>query len=98
MKQIAIAAAAVGVLAGVAATMAPASGQDDGEAAPIYGIKIPSGYRDWHLISVNRLTGGSIKQLRAQLGNDVAIEAARAGKLPYPDGAIIAAFHTTGAA
>jgi hypothetical protein len=93
MKQIAIAAAAVGVLAGVAATMAPASGQDDGEVAPIYGIKIPSGYRDWHLISVNRLTGGSVKQVRAQLGNDVAIKAAREGTLPFPDGTIIAALH-----
>src|SRR4051812_30330524 len=93
MKQIVIAAAAVGVLAGVAATMAPASGQDDGEAAPIYGIKIPSGHRDWHLISVNRLTGGSVKQVRAQLGNDVAIKAARGGTLPFPDGTIIAALH-----
>jgi hypothetical protein len=93
MKQIVIAAAAVGVLAGVAATMAPASGQDDGEAAPIYGIKIPSGYRDWHLISVNRLTGGSVKQVRAQLGNDVAIKATRVGTLPFPDGTIIAALH-----
>ncbi len=93
MKQIVIAAAAVGVFAGVAATMAPASGQDGGEAAPIYGIKIPSGYRDWHLISVNRLTGGSVKQVRAQLGNDVAIKAAREGTLPFPDGTIIAALH-----
>jgi len=31
--------------------------------------------------------------LRAQLGNDIAIEAFRAGKLPFPDGAIIAALH-----
>jgi hypothetical protein len=98
MKRIVFAVAAVGMLAGVAAYMPPASGQDGGEVAPTYGIKIPSGYRDWRLISVNRLTGGSIKQLRAQLGNDVAIEAARAGKLPYPDGAIIAAFHWNEAA
>jgi hypothetical protein len=63
------------------------------EAAPIYGIKIPAGYRDWRLISVNHLAGGSVKQVRAQLGNDIAIEAFRAGKLPFPDGAIIAALH-----
>jgi hypothetical protein len=93
MKRIVIAVAAVGMLAGVAATMAPASGQDGGEAAPIYGIKVPSGYRDWRLMSVNHLAGGSVKQLRAQLGNDVAIKAAREGKLPFPDGAIIAALH-----
>ena len=33
------------------------------------------------------------KQLRAQLGNDIAIKAYREGKLPFPDGAIIAALH-----
>jgi hypothetical protein len=43
---------AVGALAGVVAHMAPASGQADGEAAPIFGVKIPPGYRDWRLISV----------------------------------------------
>ncbi len=31
--------------------------------------------------------------LRAQLGNDIAIKAFREGKLPFPDGAIIAALH-----
>ena len=33
------------------------------------------------------------KQLRAQLGNDIAIKAFQEGKLPFPDGAIIAALH-----
>ena len=56
---------------------------------------MPSGYRDWRLISVNHLigAGGNLKQVRAQLGNDIAIEAFREGKLPFPDGAIIAALH-----
>ena len=36
---------------------------------------MPPGYRDCRFISVNHLTGGSIKQLRAQLGNDIAINA-----------------------
>src|SRR4029450_2272376 len=85
--------AAAGVLVGVAASMAPVSGQADGKAAPIYGIEIPTGYRDWRLISVNPLAGGNLKQLRAQLGNDIAIKAFREGKLPFPDGAIIAALH-----
>jgi hypothetical protein len=64
-------------------------------ASPIYGVTIPSGYRDWHLISVKQLTGvgAKLKQLRAQLGNDLAIAAFREGKLPFPDGAIIAALH-----
>jgi hypothetical protein len=70
------------------------------EASPIYGITIPAGYRDWHLISIGHLaggnlnpTGGNLKQLRAQLGNDIAMRAFREGKLPFPDGAIIAALH-----
>jgi hypothetical protein len=33
---------------------------------------------------------GSLNDLRAILGNDVAIKAAREGTLPYPDGTIIA--------
>jgi hypothetical protein len=69
--------------------------QSESNTSPIYGITIPAGYRDWRLISVKQLTGaeGKLKQLRAQLGNDIAIEAFRAGKLPFPDGAIIAALH-----
>jgi hypothetical protein len=65
------------------------------DASPIYGVKIPAGYRDWRLISIKQLTGagGKLKQLRAQLGNDIAIQAFREGKLPFPDGAIIAALH-----
>src|SRR6516225_153401 len=70
-------------------------GQAGSNASPIYGITIPAGFRDWRLISVKQLTSadGKLKQLRAQLGNDIAITAFRAGKLPFPDGAIIAALH-----
>ena len=67
--------------------------QAESNASPIYGITIPAGYREWHLISVNHLAGDKLKQVRAQLGNDVAIKAFRGGKLPFPDGAIIAALH-----
>jgi Cytochrome P460 len=93
MRRIVFALVAVGALAGMVAYMAPASGQAEGEAAPIYGVKIPPGYRDWRLISVNHLAGGNLKQVRAQLGNDIAIKAFREGKLPFPDGTIIAALH-----
>ena len=67
--------------------------QAESNASPIYGITIPDGYRDWRLISVNHLAGDKLKQVRAQLGNDIAIKAFREGKLPFPDGAIIAALH-----
>jgi len=84
------------LLAGVAVFTARASGDGDGEAAPIYGIKIPAGYRNWKMIAVDQvLLGGKSDQLRAQLGNDIAIKAYREGTLPFPDGAIIAAVHWT---
>jgi hypothetical protein len=95
MKWTIFALVGVSALAGAIATTAPLSGQSDSEAAPIYGIKLPQGYRDWRLISVKQLVGngGKLKQLRAQLGNDIAIAAMREGKLPFPDGAMIAALH-----
>src|SRR5258707_9006810 len=89
MSRIVFVLIAVMALAGAAAYIAPASGQADGEAAPIFGIKIPSGYRDWRLISVAH-EEGKLNDLRAILGNDVAIKAARKGTLPYPDGSIVA--------
>jgi hypothetical protein len=92
MKHIVIALAAIGALAGAGAYTAPATGQADGEVAPIYGVKIPPGYRDWQLISVAR-EEGNFNDLRAQLGNDVAIKAYRDGRLPFPDGSIIVALH-----
>ena len=96
MKRFVCFVAAVATVAGVVAYMAPASGQSDGEAAPIYEIKIPVGYRDWELIAVNHLlVAGKADQLRAQLGNDLAIRAFREGNVPFPDGAIIAAIHWT---
>src|SRR5260370_12031318 len=69
------------------------TGKSSIKGSPIYGITIPAGYRDWRLIAVGHLAGGSLKQLRAQLGNDIAIKAFREGKLPFPDGTIIAALH-----
>ena len=84
---------AVAAVVGVVAYVVSASGQSEGEAAPIYGVTVPAGYRDWRLIAVGHLAGGNLKQLRAQLGNDIAIKAFREGKLPFPDGTIIAALH-----
>jgi hypothetical protein len=95
MKRIAFLLLAVVSLA-VAAYIAYASGRSDGDAAPIYGVKIPAGYRNWQLIAVNQiLLAGKGDQLRAQLGNDIAIKAFQEGTLPFPDGAIIAALHWT---
>jgi len=64
-----------------------ASGHAEDEASRIF--EISAGYRDWRLISVAH-EEGNLNDLRAILGNDVAIRAAREGKLPFPDGTIIA--------
>jgi hypothetical protein len=89
MRRIVFVLVAVVAIAGVVAYLAPASGQSKGEAAPIFGVKIPPGYRDWRLISVAH-EEGNLNDLRAILGNDIAIKAYREGKLPFPDGTIIA--------
>jgi Cytochrome P460 len=76
-------------VAGVLTPLSTASGQADEPASPIFGIKIPHGYRDWPVISVAHEAGDN-NDLRAVLGNDVAMKAYRNGTLPSPDGTIIA--------
>lgn len=80
---------AVAILAGAVAFRARASRHADEKADPIFVTKIPRGYRDWRLISVAR-EEGTLDDIRAVLGNDKTIKSYRAGKLPFPDGAIIA--------
>jgi hypothetical protein len=92
MKWIALLFIAVLAGTGVIVLTAPASGQGSGEAVPIYGIKIPPGYRDWRVVSVAH-EEGNLHSFAIILGNDVAIKAYRDGTLPFPDGAIIAALH-----
>jgi hypothetical protein len=89
MKRIACLLAAFATMSGAVANVAPPSGQAGKEAAPIFGITIPPGYRDWKLISVAH-EAGNLDDIRAILGNDIAIKAYREGKLPFPDGAVIA--------
>ena len=79
----------VAVLGSVAGLTESASRHADEEAAPIFVKTIPDGYRDWKLISVAR-EEGNLNDIRAILGNDLAIKAYREGKLPFPDGTIIA--------
>jgi hypothetical protein len=89
MKRISYLLAAVVALAGSILYMARAAEQADTQAAPIYGIKIPAGYRDWKLVSLAHEAGNN-NDLRAVLGNDVAIKAYREGKPPFPDSSSIA--------
>jgi hypothetical protein len=45
------------------------------------------------LIAVSHLTAGKLSQLPSRVGKDIAITAYQEGKLPFPDGSMIAALH-----
>jgi hypothetical protein len=57
-------------------------------ASPIFGVTIPSGYRQWELVAPSH-EAGSLDELRGILGNSLAMKAYRQGKLPFPEGAIL---------
>jgi hypothetical protein len=59
------------------------------ESSSIFVTNIPTGYRDWRLVSVAH-EEGNLNDIRAILGNDIAIKAYRDGDLPFPEGTIIA--------
>jgi hypothetical protein len=59
------------------------SGNDTG--SPIFGVKLPDGYRQWELIAVSQ----GKDELKSVVGNGIALKAYREGKLPFPDGAIM---------
>ena len=73
----------------IAASMPFTAGGADDEGSPIYGVKIPAGYRDWALVNVAH-EAADLNDFRAVLGNAVAMKAFRDGTLPFPDGTIIA--------
>ncbi len=73
---------------GLAVSALPAAAEGGPAPAP-NGIRLPADYKDWRLISPSYRTDKN--HVRAILGNDTAIQAARAGKtLPWPDGTVLA--------
>jgi len=53
------------------------------------GIVMPEGYKNWRVIGVSQRTDNGT--LRVVVGNDIAIDAARAGEVnPWPEGSILA--------
>ncbi len=89
MKQIIALLPAVAIMGGIAGFTAMAFRHASQEAAPTFVTEIPPGYRDWRLVSVAH-EEGQLNDIRAILGNDLAINAYRVGKLPFPEGAYIA--------
>ena len=88
MKRIAFPLAAFITVAATIATAALRTEHASQEISPIFVTEIPAGYRDWKLVSVAH-EEGNLNDIRAILGNDTAITTYRAGKLPFPEGAII---------
>ncbi len=89
MKGIEYSIAVVIAMSAALANMALTPARADGASGLVLGGKLPEGYRDWKLISVAH-EEGKLNDLRAVLGNDIAIKAYREGTLPFPDGAIVA--------
>jgi hypothetical protein len=76
-------------LALLAAALAAAGGAAHAVDPAPNGITLPEGYKNWRVIASSQRTDNNT--MRVILGNDKAIEAARAGRTnPWPDGAILA--------
>jgi hypothetical protein len=78
----------VAAICAAAATPLALRAADD-DSSPIFGVRIPSGYRQWELIAPSHETG-KFNELRAILGNPIAIKAYQDATLPFPDGTILA--------
>ncbi len=87
MKRISFLLIAIAAAAGFVGFTATASRSVPQESSPVYVTEIPSGYRDWKLVSVAH-EAGNLNDIRAILGNEIAINAYRAGK-PFPEGSIV---------
>ncbi|MGA8144656.1 MAG: cytochrome P460 family protein [Candidatus Acidiferrales bacterium] len=85
----AILMSATATAACIIASVTLTAGRTGDQGSPIYGVTIPAGYRQWELVSVAH-EAGDLDDLRAILGNAVAVKAFRDGTLPLPDGTIIA--------
>src|ERR1700722_20469479 len=100
MKRISILVLAAAAGACAIASMAITAGGAGDQGPPISGTNTPARYRQCELISVAH-EAGDFNDLRAVLGNAVAVKAFRDRTLPFPDGTIIARLawkHTPSAA
>ena len=87
-KRIGLFLATIATVAVVVASIVPGIGHADQPPAPICVTDIPPGYRDWKVVTVSH-EADDLNDIRAVLGNDIAIKAYRENKLPFPEGAIV---------
>lgn len=69
-------------------SIALAEGPATAAASPIFGVRIPAGYKQWELIAPAE-EAAPLNELRAVVGNQTAIDAYQDGKLPFPDGTVL---------
>jgi hypothetical protein len=65
----------------------PADKRADDTSSPIFGVKIPDGYRKWELISVSEAPDKN--EFKAIFGNKASMKAYRDGTVPFPDGSTL---------
>ena len=78
------------LLASLTASALPAlaQGKPSKPGSPIYGVVLPDGYRQWEMVGV-ATEDAPLDELRAVVGNPIAMKAYRLGQLPFPDGAML---------
>ncbi len=88
MRKIILASLAAGVVSSAVAAAFAANASNPDNLSPIYGVGVPDGYRKWELIAPAQ-EAEPLNELRAVVGNDIAVKAYRDGKLPFPDGTVL---------
>jgi len=83
----------IGISAAMSACVATAvalaaEGAKVGDASPIFGVTLPDGYRQWQLVGPAE-EGDPLNELRAVVGNTIAMDAYRDRQLPFPDGTVL---------
>lgn len=73
----------------VAASSIVLAQQSPPQGSPVYSVTLPEGYRNWKLITVAHEAGMN-NDIRAILGNEIALKAFQDRTRPFPDGTIIA--------
>jgi hypothetical protein len=88
MRKIILASLAAGVVSSAVAAAFAANTSNPDQLSPIYGVSLPDGYRKWELVAPAQ-EAAPLNELRAVVGNDIAVKAYRDGKLPFPDGTVL---------
>lgn len=81
--------AVVALIAACAVALMPLTLRAAGdEGSPIFGVRMPAGYRQWELVAPSH-EAGAFHELRGILANPIAMKAYREGTLPFPDGTVL---------